>query len=937
MSVLTETSTTRWRTVAVLAALLLVSLKLDAMGSTASRHTSEGSGNVTSDHVSAPPRPVPIAETTSLLHTAPLVTSAFDDTTATTAAPSPQPAVIVDLSANAVDTRPLDPQSIGGVSPKYEHCGLEWCSSDATRKVIYTVYDPSGSPTDVQPPLTQQAVLEVNRQIAPKIVDHKYRSISESLEQENDVAELHSPPIGYVQCVKRNAAIGYAVSITDRSIQGFISSFQRYHGPCDEAYLVVDDIPDVVVERSKGNVHFIKRKKWLRRGVDKAPEDLALQRVFLIEKWVRAHWTRFHYIVHLDTRDMIFFANMFESLFRHNVTGLFSVAEALTLQTAPINARWIDKYTDSSATSEFIRGLRLNGRLMPVICSGLYGGHAIAMLDYLGVYVAAIHAASPEAARMHAIDQGIHIFLQLVGLPLTHFPHRVSLLDETIGPLRHFYKPQWAIRRDDLGRHLNCHGEPYAAVHQLDRYEWAFQDAKNDYLLHGATRVDGDCPDIERDPVVPINRRSSAAPLVPLPHDLATGLSRALRVDHNTTAPTVTTVPSRNGLPAGSGPAPPRWAVSVDHGRAAVATQRSSQHNVTVCASHNAVLLYAHAVDVGVLQPLIAAIQKHHTICDVIVVFIPQQQTGLPVVTFSEATGVAFEVYQPVLTKTEEGHTQQSPSRAVPDRRHALSLITRWLRHRASAYTQVIVFEDVVRQRVAVFENLFAPFYERSEWSGRVWFLPWTATPTAQSTTERHTRAAALATVLDTPTVRACFGASGSSLHDAIIATAQNTSVFSGIFGGATEAVVGYLEATEAAIRALDRRRADPAVAAGPNSAPCSAYPHVLEVLRAHVVPRLIAAPSSEFPFEVVRLSDRFGPHRHFSGTENIVRESTDRHQRFLRCDRHRTPFALFVGLGDTGTGSHVYAAYLSQYRRRKALSNDWAHFATFLSSYDCQ
>jgi hypothetical protein len=907
--------------------------------------------------------------------------------------------------------------------PKAKACSVQWCKGVDKRRLASVLYDGRTDRSDTTPPITRKELSKVHAGVKVKIDGYKWGSYD--LDNLNEtITDLKTTPTSYVKCIKKNVAVGYAVNMLPPFIQPFISSFERYHGPCDEAILFVDDMRLAVqLDRTKGNVKFLDRTKWATKVSGAHRLSTGTQRIPVLEAWLKERWQRYHFVVHVDTRDLVFFSNAFVPLFRHNVSGLFSAGEAMPFYSSQMNRQWVNKYSGIRVMSDYISTLYLHGRNLPVICSGLYGGTSLALYDYFGGFSAAVGAASRVARDTLGIDQGIHVYLQIFGLPLSDFPHPVMLLDEGTGPMRHWYTRESTILRDGLGRHVNCEMEPYAVVHQLDRYNWAWDDVFSDYKLKQANSIPNDCRGAinETDALLPFSPDAAeAAGLVvpPMPGFLKLASSK----DHRwmTLGGVVTTSaaagPTAHGAaePATGGDAyapvnharrraaaagssePRAWNVLHSDSEEAAWGSASSQVYNTVCTAHNAVLLFAHIFDPEPLQTLIAAIQRYHTICDTVVVFVPRQPDGYEALAHSGATRIIFEAFSvPNVSSTDGGPTPR-PSTGPPEptdepevsytprarlprmntpqpateapppdtdeaerlrlrrlrplprmlqshgRRLALAVIARWLHRHGGAFKYVTVIEDAVRLRVGVFDNLFTPLYQQA-FHG-VWLLPFLPGSTSATDTERGLFVAAARPGLTSPAAKRClFDSTHDSAERTVVAAAHNCSVLSSVYGGETTAVFDYLQATVNALEAMDRRAEGPVGEGTPQdpltTPQCSADPDVLEALRAHLLPAALMRASHGFPHDVVILDDRHGPHRHVLGLTLNFLESGDRFGRSLRCDRHRTPHGLLVGFAAEGPGGEAYRFYQGQYKRRgeeARQSGFEAYFETHVSNKLC-
>ena len=205
------------------------------------------------------------------------------------------------------------------------------------------------------------------------------------------------------------------------------------------------------------------------------------------------------------------------------VGTLFTVAEAMPLSRQGMNLMWLRRLIGANATA-VLANRTLAGAPLPVICSGLYGGTFAAILDYLAVFNETMENRLLRSKRytlrggivasantIAGMDQPVHMALVLFGLAQRHFPHRVVLFHAPWwAPFRHAYvdaavvveeaaanrsrrnaqsaadknetrrkkrrapaatsPPAAVMLREPRSRlHLNCDGDTYRLIHQLDR------------------------------------------------------------------------------------------------------------------------------------------------------------------------------------------------------------------------------------------------------------------------------------------------------------------------------------------------------------------------------------------------------------------------------------------------------------------------------------
>lgn len=472
--------------------------------------------------------------------------------------------------------------------------------------------------------------------------------------------EIHNPDAMYAECVgKRNVIFGYSKNFHTWDVRPVIESFLRYSTACDDLVMWVDQevIDEPYTVSGKGRVVHLHQVDWERVGKSMysgtPTEHVIAARATMMYMWIDKYHGDYEKAIHIDTRDTVLFANPFAALYRYNVTGLTSVGEVHNFRDSDINNQWMGSYSLNGEVGGFIGRLEIHGRPMPVLCAGIFGGDGEAMWDYLTAFKNAF--LDSGVGYFQGIDQGIHVYMQAVGLPRASFPHAVGLLDNTVGPAHHWWRGDGGIRRDMLGRFLNCHNEPYAIMHQFDRYKFHWS------WIFGNDRT----PTLTNETAVGMSERKKRkrAPL------------DETEDEHKTpTKPKVL----RRFKPSG------------------------------VCRELHAILIVApreaetNSDAHWRLQMFLAAVQRYHNDCDDIIVLrarpTADEADTFAVLATQETPTVTFYAYDDV------------PGQKRADRRLAAA---HWLRSEAaSKYSLIAVFTDVTSHSVAtgVYGNMFLPF-----------------------------------------------------------------------------------------------------------------------------------------------------------------------------------------------------------------------------------
>jgi hypothetical protein len=253
-----------------------------------------------------------------------------------------------------------------------------------------------------------------------------------------------------------------------------------------------------------------------------APDVL---RLHLLLQWAKENGAHFELISQLDAADSTVMANMFAPLYPnyystpstssssspapsdghihavgatvdHFPRGVFTANEILPIKGQHSNVKWLQvagttaaRYTGMDAATWISESSLFHpNRSAPVLCSGFYGGTAVAFYDFLIAY-AAVGAVAP---KVHGIDQGYFNLLYYILLPNSGFPHALESLDEAVGPYHHWHASPSAMRFAPDGRLVNCRDKAFAFVHQLNRYKREWAEAIAPYERHLAYELYAD-------------------------------------------------------------------------------------------------------------------------------------------------------------------------------------------------------------------------------------------------------------------------------------------------------------------------------------------------------------------------------------------------------------------------------------------------------------
>lgn len=222
-------------------------------------------------------------------------------------------------------------------------------------------------------------------------------------------------------------------------------------------------------------------------------------RFWVVGRWLADCSESIGVLLWVDARDVRFQGDPFAPLRSAGVVdGFFGVAEQYMLRTdSHYNQPWLRAIGGADVVDEILglpqrpwrpEALGAHARFgdhvplydgeVPIICAGLFGADARAMLDYL--MLASVPAQTGCIHRAKYTDQGTHNYIMWLAMRAAGYPHRARLLDPRVAPLTNTVEPpNQMVTADD--RLVNCVGAAYAAHHQMDRYAdlWRRLNAHN--------------------------------------------------------------------------------------------------------------------------------------------------------------------------------------------------------------------------------------------------------------------------------------------------------------------------------------------------------------------------------------------------------------------------------------------------------------------------
>lgn len=271
-------------------------------------------------------------------------------------------------------------------------------------------------------------------------------------------------------CCTRNAVVAFLLGYNKDAVNRLLVSAQAVLSNCDDVILFGEDrMPEGVVTMERGNVIWVD----VLRMQEHVPERLRgrwrdtsaqILRFLLLGPWLGTSWQMYEYVLFIDGRDTLFQSNPFEAMRLLAIDGLMTPREAYLLELEPdFNQRAIRECGGERALTWILqRPYGNKNEKSPVLCVGMFGGTALAMLDY---------AEALRRVFLHnsgCNDQATHMYLFYRALAGAAFPHSIAVVDHRVGPFTHAII-RGIMERDRKGRVVNCFGEPYAVLHQFDR------------------------------------------------------------------------------------------------------------------------------------------------------------------------------------------------------------------------------------------------------------------------------------------------------------------------------------------------------------------------------------------------------------------------------------------------------------------------------------
>ena len=286
--------------------------------------------------------------------------------------------------------------------------------------------------------------------------------------------------------------MAYAVGYSDALLNFFVNSYQSWVTRGRLVLFTADGIwPARVVCRRPASVEFVKIED--HKGVPHV-----VRRYFVYAEWLSRRPQSYSKIILSDVRDVFFQADPFLRMREDKGQSgvLYAFAEGVSLRNKPTNnnQRWIRqcRYYGGEASLQ-----QLLSRDASVVNGGVVAASTPeVMLRFLRELVKPLsHGCNDQGA----ITYIVHVLGPQLGINIVLQPLRKSFVAnalEELNPTHPKAHPRTHLAplevfQDALGRILNSDGEPYAIVHQADRFP-ALWRLRHRILSLGMNRTQND-------------------------------------------------------------------------------------------------------------------------------------------------------------------------------------------------------------------------------------------------------------------------------------------------------------------------------------------------------------------------------------------------------------------------------------------------------------
>jgi len=254
--------------------------------------------------------------------------------------------------------------------------------------------------------------------------------------------------------------IGYASGYPLRHIHRLASAFEALTSADCRIVLFSDAHPNLETQKFT-KLELISPKDVLLLE-DTGFHNPAFERYVVINTWLRKYSHRFSKVIMTDARDIALFGDPFSQI-EYDFEGVQSFTEVVTYEYDHwYNQVWVRDCYGQEFLDEIISE--------KVTCCGVIVGSIKGVLSYLDAFV--LELRSKGVCHGAGTDTAIHVWI------IHKILYDSIIVDSTRAVITH--APKWGhnaslqltldSRFDSLGRLLNEIGQPYALIHQADRF-----------------------------------------------------------------------------------------------------------------------------------------------------------------------------------------------------------------------------------------------------------------------------------------------------------------------------------------------------------------------------------------------------------------------------------------------------------------------------------
>lgn len=270
--------------------------------------------------------------------------------------------------------------------------------------------------------------------------------------------------------------MAWATNYRGDVLQPFINSYQRWTNRSADMVVFVDVgfKPSELALQRPENVRWVVTDEVEVPGMSREQLDafaIPALRFIVMKAWLARHGEGYQVVAVVDSRDSFFQDDPFMRV-SPSEPALYAFPEGVKLAQEPnYNQKWIRLRYGEAKLQQLI------AKDASVLCAGFV---MATRKEFVGWIEALLHEMTEWT---DGVDQAAHIWLAYMVLPeqfpvvivshrtgwVTHAPEEYNPSHPRAHPNTHL-APMSYLSQDSMGRVLNARGQPYAVVHQGDRF-----------------------------------------------------------------------------------------------------------------------------------------------------------------------------------------------------------------------------------------------------------------------------------------------------------------------------------------------------------------------------------------------------------------------------------------------------------------------------------